>query len=133
MEQSVAIFASINFLIMGASHCIRPKTWTEFFGWLTALGRPGAYLNGFLGLLMGSIIVSFHNLWHGVPTLLTVVEWAYLLKSIGIFVWPDWGVRSMAQVETTAPYKFLIAGIGLLVLGVTMLTCVFSGSYVTTQ
>ena len=65
MEKSVAIFATINFLIIGLSHIIQHKGWQEFFHVLHASGRAGAFANGFLTLLPGSIIVAFHNVWSG--------------------------------------------------------------------
>ena len=129
MEKSVAIFATINFLIIGLSHLIQHKGWREFFHVLHASGRAGAFANGFLTLFTGSIIVAFHNVWSGVPMVLTLIGWAYLAKSLAIFLFPDWGVRSMAAVQDAPVIKCRAAGIGLLALAVTCGTCVASGMY----
>lgn len=129
MEKSVAIFATINFLIIGLSHLIQHKGWREFFHVLHASGRAGAFANGFLTLFTGSIIVAFHNVWSGVPMVLTLIGWAYLAKSLAIFLFPDWGVRSMAAVQDAPVIKCRVAGIGLLALAVTCGTCVAAGMY----
>ena len=129
MEKSVAIFATINFLIIGLSHLIQHQSWREFFHVLHASGRAGAFANGFLTLFTGSIIVAFHNVWSGVPMVLTLIGWAYLAKSLAIFLFPDWGVRSMAAVQDAPVIKCRVAGIGLLALAVTCGTCVGAGMY----
>ena len=129
MEKSVAIFATINFLIIGLSHLIQHNGWREFFRVLHANGRAGAFANGFLTLFTGSVIVAFHNVWSGVPVLLTLIGWAYLAKSLAIFLLPEWGVRSMATVQHASVMKFRVAGVGLLALAVTCGTCVAAGMY----
>ena len=60
---------------------------------------------------------------------LTLIGWAYLAKSLAIFLFPDWGVRSMAAVQDAPVIKFRIAGIGLLALAVICGTCVAAGMY----
>lgn len=129
MEKAIAIFAMIQFIIIGCSHVLQRQAWREFFVLLHSQGRAGAFANGFLTLITGSLIVAFHNVWSGAPVILTLVGWAYLVKSAVIFVHPDWGLRSMAQVEHSSPAKFRIAGFGMLgiagLLGVFLLTDVY--------
>lgn len=129
MEKSVAIFAAINFAIIGLSHIFQHKGWREFFQILHANGRAGAFANGFLTLIPGSIIVAFHNVWTGLPMVLTLIGWAYVAKSLAIFLFPDWSVRSMAAGLESAKMKCRAAGIVLLALAATCGTAVATGSY----
>ena len=129
MAESIAIFASINFAIIGLSHIVQSEAWREFFQQLHSLGKTGAFANGFFTLLMGSLIVSLHNVWNGVPVILTLVGWGYIIKSAIVFLNPEWNLRSMKSVETAAPTKARVAGIGLLGIAVTMAMCVVLGQY----
>lgn len=129
MAESIAIFASINFAIIGLSHIVQARVWGDFFQRLHSIGKAGAFANGLITLLMGSLIVSFHNVWHGVPVVLTLIGWAYILKSTAIFLYPEWNLRSMRRVETASPIQMRIAGIGLLSIALVMIVCVVSGQY----
>ena len=129
MAESIAIFASINFAIIGLSHIIQIKPWHDFFKHLYTIGYTGAFANGLLTLLMGSLIVAFHNIWSGVPVILTLVGWGYIIKSAIIFLYPDWNLRSMKSVQTASPAKLRAAGVTLLAVAVTMLVCVATGQY----
>lgn len=129
MSESIAVFAIINFTVIGLSHICQLQGWRDFFRELHTMGRAGAFANGLLTLLMGSLIVSFHNVWAGVPVLLTLIGWAYVLKAFVIFVNPDWNVRSMGSVENSAPIKFRIAGTGLLGIALTIGLCIVLGQY----
>ena len=60
MERSIEAFAAINFIIMGLSHLTQPRAWIEFFTLLRNKGEAGAFVNGFITLGMGSLIVAFH-------------------------------------------------------------------------
>ena len=129
MEESVALFAAINFLVIGLSHLFQVAAWREFFQVLYAQGRAGAFANGFLTLLMGSVIVAFHNVWSGMPIVLTLVGWVYLAKSLAIFLFPDWNVRSMAGVQQASAVTLRAAGIALLAVAAVCATCVATGAY----
>lgn len=129
MEKCVAVFAAINFAIIGLSHIWQQNAWREFFQALHAMGRPGAFANGLLTLFTGSIIVSFHNVWSGPAVILTLIGWAYILKSTVIFLHPNWNLRSMESVQTAPRWKLHVAGTVLLTLSVLLLLCVFGGLY----
>jgi hypothetical protein len=129
MEKSIAIFAIINFLIIGLSHLFQHQAWKEFFLVLSAQGRTGAFANGFLTLISGSIIVSFHNVWTGVPVILTLIGWAFLLKSVVVFLNPDWGVRSMAGVQHASELKFRVAGLCFLGIALILALCIAFQAY----
>ena len=129
MERSIAIFAVINFTIIGLSHLFQQQAWKEFFRVLHAQGRPGAFANGFLTLATGSLIVAFHNVWSGLPTVLTLIGWAYLAKSAAIFLNPDWNVRSMGSVQSASALKFQVAGFVLLSVAAVLAFAVLFDGY----
>jgi uncharacterized protein YjeT (DUF2065 family) len=117
MEQAIEIFAAVNFFVMGLSHLLMPRAWTEFFTLLREKGDAGAFVNGFLTLGMGSLIVAFHNVWTGLPVVLTVIGWLYVIKSLLIFTVPGLGVRSLSKVSEKSAASFVVAGVMLLALG----------------
>ena len=117
MEDAIAIFAAINLLVMGLSHVFRHQAWTEFFEWLSRLGRPGAFVNGFLSLVTGTLIVAFHNVWEGFGILLTAIGWSFVLKAAAVFLFPDWGLRSMARVRAHNSRLFVIPGVLMAIAG----------------
>ena len=129
MEKSIAVMAIINFVIMGLSHIFQHQAWKEFFLLLASKGRAGAFANGFLTLVMGSLIVSFHNVWTGLPIVLTLLGWAYVLKSTIIFLHPEWNVRSMEGVERAPALKFRVAGTCLLAIAAALVVSIARGYY----
>jgi len=76
MERSVEVVAIILFGVLGLSHILRPRAWVEFFIFLRGKGEAGAFVDGFLNLPMGALIVGFHEVWSGIPLVLTLVGWA---------------------------------------------------------
>ena len=127
MERSIEVFAAINFTIMGLSHLAQPRAWIGFFALLRSKGEAGALVNGFVTLGMGSIIVAFHNVWSGIPVVLTVVGWLYVLKSLVIFTLPGAGLRSLERAEAGGGRVFVVPGVLLLVLAGLLWYSLFRG------
>ena len=117
MERSVEIFAIILFGVIGLSHLLQPRAWAEYFILLRVQGkRPGAFADGFLHLPLAGIIIAFHNVWSGIPVVLTLLGWSFLIKSLIRFCAPKQGLRMMARVSVERAWEFQAAGAGLLVL-----------------
>ena len=129
MEKSIAILAIVNFTVMGLSHLLQHQAWKDFFLTLHSHGRTGAFANGFLTLIMGSLIVSFHNVWQGLPVILTLLGWAYVVKSAAIFLNPDWNVRSMGAVQNAPKVKFYAAGLVMLSMAILLAMCIALDRY----
>ncbi len=64
----------------GISHILAHRTWAKFFIWLRSREEPGAFVVAFLSLGMGSIIVSFHPVWSGIPLILTLFGWSQVIS-----------------------------------------------------
>ncbi len=116
MEQAVELFAIINFVVIGLSHIVQPRAWVEFFVFLRERGEAGAFATAFLSLIFGSIIVAFHNVWTGIPMVLTIVGWTQVLKALIYFTFPAYGLRKMQIPSHERPRLFLYPGIAFLVL-----------------
>ena len=117
MERAVEVFAAVFCVVIGLSHVTQPRAWVEFFVRLRGWGRAGVFVNGFLSLGFGSIIVAFHNVWEGLPVVLTVFGWGQVAKGLSNFVVPQVGLRAMARVSPERAREFVVAGVVLLVLG----------------
>ena len=120
MEKAIELFAAVNFLVTGLSHVLQPRSWVEFFVWLRSKGHSGVFVNGLLSLGFGSIVVAFHNVWSGLPMVLTIVGWAHVAKALLIFAAPQFGMRSLERVSPERANEFVAAGGVLLALSALM-------------
>lgn len=116
MEQGTQTFAAVSFLVIGLSHLLRPKAWVAFYQALAARGTPGVFLEGFVTLSFGAIIVGFHNVWRGPALLLTLIGWAQVLKGAGRFIVPQIGLRMMQRMSAERAWQFQAGGIVALLL-----------------
>ncbi|HEV2852040.1 MAG TPA: hypothetical protein VHC97_04475 [Thermoanaerobaculia bacterium] len=110
MEASVQLFAAINFLVVGISHILAPRAWANFFDLLRQKGEPGVFVVGFMSLFFGSIIAAFHNVWSGLPVVLTVIGWAQVLKALIYFAFPSFGLRRLGTVPPERARLFVYGG-----------------------
>ena len=110
MERSVEIVAIILFGVIGLSHLLQPKAWVEFFILLRSKAEAGAFVDGFLHLPMAGVIIAFHNVWSGIPVVLTLLGWGFLIKSLIRFCLPTQALRLMARVSVERCSEFRVAG-----------------------
>lgn len=126
IQRFVQLFVFLNFLVVGMSHIAQARAWDEFFALLRAKGRAGVIVNGLLALTFGSIVVAGHNVWGGLPTVVTLMGWAQLLKGFLHLAVPGIGERSLRMAETNPVNKFRIGGVVLLLVDVPIGWLVFS-------
>lgn len=117
MERAIEVYAAISFLVIGLSHVVQPRAWAEFFIWLRSKGPAGSFVNGFLSLSLGALVVGFHNVWVGIPAVLTVIGWGQLLKSVIAFVFPQLSLKSMGRVTQENARMFVAPGALLMAIG----------------
>ena len=111
MESSIQKIACIAFFVIGMSHILQPRAWAEFFIMLHRKGEAGVFITAFLNLQMGALIVSFHNVWTGMPMLLTIMGWGYVLKSLIYFTFPKHGLRMLSRVSIERSWEFIVPGV----------------------
>ena len=109
-EYAAQVFVVINFAIIGLSHILQPRGWVEFFVFLRERGHAGVFFNGMLSLMVGSIIVSLHNVWSGPATLVTLLGWAQVFKGLTSLTVPSFGLKNMMRVSVERAYEFQVAG-----------------------
>jgi len=114
VEHAVQVFAAVQSLVVGLSHVVQPRAWVDFFVWLRGFGRAGVFANGFLSLWFGGIVVAFHNVWEGLPVVLTVLGWAQVVKAFVAFVLPDLSMRGLNRVAPERAHEFVWGGVVLL-------------------
>ena len=111
MELAVTKLAIICFFITGVSHIVQPHVWAQFFIDMHRKGKVGSFHNALLHFPLGVLIVSFHNVWQGLPIVLTVIGWGLVLKSFIYLVFPGQGVKMLARVSMERSWGFVVAGV----------------------
>ena len=120
MERAVEVFAAVQFLVIGLSHLFQPRVWVEFFTWLRGKGYAGVFVNGFLSLGFGAFIVAFHNVWTGLPMILTLIGWAQIIKAIRGLRPASIGMRGFQRVAPERAGEFRVGGVVFLALAALM-------------
>ncbi len=116
MEIAIERLAVLCLMIIGLSHIAQPRAWAEFFIYLRSKGVVGVFTTAFIHLPLGALVVSFHNTWTGIPAVLTVLGWCWVIKSTLYFVVPRVGLWSLSRVSVERSRDFVIAGMALVVL-----------------
>lgn len=116
MERATEAFAVVNLAVIGVSHITQPRGWVDFFIFLRERGHAGVFFNGMLSLTFGSILVAFHNVWTGLPMIVTLLGWAQVLKGLLSLVAPSIGLKKMMRVSMDRAWEFQAAGVVLVAL-----------------
>jgi hypothetical protein len=114
--QAIQVLAAIGFLVIGLSHLVRPRAWVEFYQALAARGTTGVFLEGFILLNFGALIVAFHNVWRGPELVLTLIGWSQVLKGTLRFLAPQVGLRIMRRITPERAWYFQAGGVFALLL-----------------
>ena len=118
LERAVQIYAVVNFAVIGVSHAMRPRDWLSFFALLRERGEAGVFAVAFPTLVFGSIVVAFHNVWSGIPLVLTLLGWAHVAKALVYFAFPSFALRKLQLSSRARPGSFVAAGVICLLLAV---------------
>ena len=117
MDVAIEKIAVICFFLTGISHIVQPRAWAEFFMGLARKGTAGSFINAWIHFPLGALIVGFHNVWHGIPAILTFMGYALVLKGFIYFVFPKYGLKVLQQVRVERAWHFAAGGVGLTALG----------------
>ena len=127
MARSVEILAVVYLGVIGLSHLLQPRAWVQFFILLRTKGEAGAFVDGFLHLVPAGIIIGFHDVWSGLPILLTLLGWALLIKSLLRFCLPKQALTVWARVTLNRAWEFQLAGAAILILVVLLSYSIYVG------
>ncbi len=105
------------FFVLGLSHLIHRRAWSNFVIMLRSWGEPGAFICGLVCLWVGAWIVSVHPVWRGIPMMLTLFGWVQIAKALWYFTMPRASLRHMEQVTEDNTWLFLVPGIIFLAIG----------------
>jgi len=119
MEEAIEKLAVISFFLIGVSHIFQPRVWVNFFIGIREKGEVGAFINAFIHFPLGALIVAFHNVWHGIPMILTLMGYGLLVKGFINFVFPKIGLKTLEQVSLEKSWGFVAAGV--LSVGISLL------------
>lgn len=119
MTRATEIFAVIQLALMGLSHIAHHRAWAEFYIRLRERGRAGAFVQGFMNLGFGSMIVAFHRVWSGIPAVLSVLGVLYLVKAAQCLLFPDASLRGLQRMTLERSWFYVVpAGVGFVGLAV---------------
>ena len=110
-ETSIEKLTALFFFVTGVSHIVQPRAWIRFFVMLREKGEVGSFLNALVHFPLGAFIVAFHNVWHGLPLIVTLIGWGLTVKSTIYFVFPRYGVRMLGTISLERSWHFVVAGI----------------------
>ncbi|MEW6737670.1 MAG: hypothetical protein AB1489_40695 [Acidobacteriota bacterium] len=126
MELAIQKIAIISFFLIGLSHIIQPRVWAEFFIDIRNKGESGSFINAFIHFPLGVLIVGFHDVWQGIPMILTLIGYGLVLKGLIYFVFPKRGLKTMSRVSIERSWEFIIAGVVSIGIGSLLLFSLIS-------
>lgn len=121
LTRAVEIYAAVHFAVMGLSHVLQPRVWVQFFLLLRAQRHVGVFLNGFMSLVFGAVIVGFRDVWSDAGIILTLVGWAQIVKALISFCAPALAMRSLDRVSAERAWEFQVTGAVFLALAAWLL------------
>ena len=117
MEIGIERLTALAFLLTGLSHIAAPRTWVRFFALLRAQGEAGGFLNGYVHVPLGLLILAFHQVWSWPGLFVTLIGVGLTLKGLICFVWPGTALRSMERMSEDRIWEVQAAGVIALLVG----------------
>ena len=128
METAVEKLVAVGFVVIGISHLVQPRAWSEFFIGMREKGAAGSLQLGLFNLPFALLIIAFHNIWHGLPMIVTVIGWGLLLKSLLYLTWPKHGLRMLGTVSIESSWLFVAGGVISIAIGGLIFFCLWQSS-----
>jgi hypothetical protein len=116
VERAIEVFVAVGLFGVGLSHLLQPLAWVEFFVWLRSQGRCAVFLEGLLSLNVGALVVAFHNVWTGLPVVVTLIGWGMVVKGVVRLAAPGLGLRIYERIVPERAWHFRAAGVLALAL-----------------
>ncbi len=113
MDLTVGIerLTALAVIITGLSHITAPHAWARFFIDLRERGETAGFINAFIHIPLGLLIVAFHSVWTWPQATVTMVGWLLTLKGSAHFLGPRLTQRTMAHINEGNAAQFRYVGI----------------------
>jgi len=110
MEIGIERLVALCCFVIGLSHILQARAWAELFIQWREKGSVGVFYTALLHFALGALIVAFHNVWHGgIPVIVTLLGWAWVVKGLLYLVYPKHGMRMLNRVSLERAWEFAIA------------------------
>jgi len=106
----------IDLGVIGLSHALAPRVWSDWFQRLHAKGTAGVFDYAFICLSFGSMVVSLHPVWRGVPLIVTLIGWSQVAKGALYFALPAFGLKQIGRMTPERAHLFRWPGLALLII-----------------
>lgn len=119
MEQAVQFMMGTSLTILGLSFFLCTKDWMSWFRDVEHAGKEVALPLGALNLMLGSLILGFHQIWEGWPLLVSVIGVLMMAKGTFYLLFPGWlpgRLKTLTQ-SVMRPY-LMFYGVAILVIGI---------------
>ncbi len=104
--------------VIGLSHIVQPRAWVELFIHWREKGNVGVFYTALLHFTFGALVVAFHNVWRGIPLMVTLLGWGWTIKGLLYLTYPKHGMRMLQRVSLERAHEFVVAGIVLLLVAI---------------
>ena len=116
METAIERLVALCCLVIGLSHIVQPRAWAELFIHWREKGVVGVFYTALLHFCFGALIVAFHNVWRGLPMIVTLLGWAWTIKGLLYFTFPRHALKMLHRVTLERSWEFVVAGAVLVTL-----------------
>lgn len=122
MEQSIQFMMGVSLCVLGLSFFLRASDWMQWFKDVQNAGKEVSMPLGAFSLLLGSLIVGFHQIWEGWPLVISAVGLLIMVKGTIYLLIPGWLPKKLKVLTDTAMRPYLMFyGLILLWLGMGVL------------
>lgn len=104
------------FLAMGIAFFINPDRFRKIFSSI-ANDENFLFLGGIIALLIGAVIISFHNIWVlAWPVIITILGWWAVIKGFAFVVYPGF-INYFAFIRNRSTLFYRAVSLVYIVLG----------------
>jgi ABC-type amino acid transport system permease subunit len=121
MELAIERLVALCCLVIGISHIVQARAWAELFIHWREKGVVGVFYTALLHFCLGALIVAFHNLWRGIPLLVTLLGWAWTIKGLLYLTYPKHGLKMLNRVSLDRAWEFAVAGAVILIIAAVLI------------
>ena len=111
MEDAIERLTALALLVTSLSHITAPRIWARLFIRIRGLGTEAGFINGWIHMPLGLLIVAFHPVWSGPGLLVTVLGVGLTVKGALHFCFPQLSQRTLAHVSEERAWGFQVAGV----------------------